>query len=152
MKQRDGLLPSNDGASRIWRLHKEAMGLTRRMAAGVVCARWGRSLLPTSGLRLSNGSPIDLEPIESSRFHIFLSHRQLNGQDQVAALASVMRSLVPGVRIFLDVESSDEFDLEEFGLSTVVCRSQNFLLFMTEGVFKSKFVLEEIHAAIRYNR
>ena len=50
------------------------------------------------------------------------------------------------------VESADDFDLEEFGLSTVVCRSQNFLLFMTQGVFKSKFVLEEIHAAIRYNR
>ena len=30
--------------------------------------------------------------------------------------------------------------------------SQNFLLFLTSGIFRSKFVLEEIHAAMRYNR
>ena len=48
----------------------------------------------------------DLE--QGMRFHLFLSHVWTSGQDQVAVIKRQLQLLLPGIRVFLDVDDMQD--------------------------------------------
>jgi hypothetical protein len=77
-------------------------------------------------------------------FDLFLSHAQDLGQDQVATIKGALENLLPGVKIFLDVEALDDLHV----LGDLVTGSRNVLLFLTKGCLRRHFVRLEIEAAV----
>jgi len=70
---------------------------------------------------------------ENMNYHLFLSHVWSTAQDQVAVIKRMLQLLLPGVRVFLDVD-----DLDEIGnLEQHVQASQCVLLFLSRGYFES---------------
>jgi desulfoferrodoxin (superoxide reductase-like protein) len=57
------------------------------------------------------GLPVELMPVKATEFHLFLSHRQNLGQDQVAIIKSRLLALVPTMSIFLDVDTLDDIQV-----------------------------------------
>ena len=56
--------------------------------------------------------PPELTLRKGQRYHLFNSHIWSTGQDAVATIKRQLQRLVPGVRIFLDVDDLDSDDLE----------------------------------------
>jgi desulfoferrodoxin (superoxide reductase-like protein) len=94
----------------------------------------------------NGGVPVRLQPLSAGQHHLFLSHRQNLGQDQVAVIKNRLQVLVPGIRIFLDVDTLDDVH----DLALIVSRSKSLLLFLTAGIFHSDFVMQEVRAAVRH--
>ena len=75
--------------------------------------------------------------------HAMISYLWASGQDQVASLKSHLAVLLPGIRIFLDVEALEStVDLERH-----VEEARVFLLFMSRGYFASTNCAREVGAA-----
>ena len=57
-------------------------------------------------LKWSDGSALQLAAPQSpdSGYHLFLSHVWAHGQDLASTLKSNLRSLLPGIEVFLDVD------------------------------------------------
>ena len=76
--------------------------------------------------------------------HAFLSHVWVTGQDQVRVIKSLLREVLPGIRIFLDVD-----DLNDIGkLEEEIVSSQKTLVFVSKGYFESKNCLRELVRAL----
>merc|ERR1712232_1280072 len=75
-------------------------------------------------------------------FHTFISHVWSSAQDQAAVIKRQMVLLLPGIRVFLDVDDLDELSkLEEYIAQTsVVC------LFISRGYFLSRNCMREVAA------
>ena len=68
------------------------------------------------------------------RHHLFLSHVWRTGQDQARVIKQLLKEILPGVRVFLDVDDlSDVSRLEE-----EISASQHVLTFVSQGYFESK--------------
>ena len=81
---------------------------------------------------------------EDQVFHLFLSHIWSSGQDQVAVIKRQLQLLLPGIKVFLDVDDLDRIDkLEEY-----IQTSQCTLLFLSKGYFLSTNCQREIRAAL----
>ena len=107
---------------------------TQRSQAVLVSERTG--LRPTLLLR------------EGEFYHMFLSHIWSSGQDQVALIKKLMQQLVPGVRVFLDVD-----DLEDIGkLEEYIEESSSVLIFLSQGYFSSSNCLREVYHAVHLNK
>eukprot|EP00964_Phaeocystis_antarctica_P102885 scaffold68197_cov53-Phaeocystis_antarctica.AAC.1 len=79
------------------------------------------------------------------KFHLFLSHIWSSGQDQMATVKRELQLLVPGIRVFLDVD-----DLEEIGdLEKYVRQTQTMLIFLSKGYFFSGNCKKEIIATLK---
>ena len=77
-------------------------------------------------------------------WHLFNSHVWSSGQDAAAVIKTELRHLLPGIKIFLDVD-----DLEDLGsLEEYIQRSQVILIFMTKGYWRSKNCLREVYASL----
>jgi hypothetical protein len=87
-----------------------------------------------------------LPPVAEEEFHIFMSHVQMSGADQVAQIKSKLTRHVPGLKCFLDIDNTS---LETSDLEALVARSKVLLLFLTKGIFSSFWVQQEIRAAIK---
>ena len=76
--------------------------------------------------------------------HLFLSHSWAN-QDTVATIKRQLQLLLPGVRVFLDVDHLEEIgDLEGY-----ITRSSTVLVYCSKYYFQSKNCLREL---VRHDR
>ena len=103
--------------------------------------------MPTVRLT-SSGRPPVLELSPECHFHGFISHCWGTGQDQTHTVVRRLQLLLPGVRIWLDVDNLDDVGrLEES-----VADAMNFLVFLSAGYFKSFNCRRELYAALASNR
>jgi len=104
---------------------------------------------PVRTLRVAaTRQPPDLSLDGDIKFHLFLSHTWNSGQDQVAVIKRQMQLLLPGIKVFLDVEDLENLeDLEMY-----VAQSQAVLLFYSRGYFFSENCLREVDEAIRLKK
>jgi len=101
-------------------------------------------------LILLSGSnrPPELTLRAEREWHLFLSHIWSSGQDQVAIVKRQMQLLLPGVRVFLDVD-----DLVDIGeLDKYVNASQCVLIFLSKGYFYSTNCVKELDACFQLRK
>ena len=97
---------------------------------------------------IETGMPPSIELPEGHRYMLFLSHIWATGQDQVAVIKRRLQSLVPGCKIFLDVE-----DLEDIGaLEEYIADSTVILIFLSKGYFFSRNCMREVRAAVEMEK
>merc|ERR1719473_1025553 len=102
---------------------------------------------PTIRLVTSDRPPT-LELCPECHFHGFISHCWGTGQDQTHTVVRRLQLLLPGVRIWLDVDN-----LEDVGrLEESVRDATTFLVFLSAGYFKSFNCRRELYAALASNR
>jgi len=97
---------------------------------------------------VGSGSKPNLEMSGDCEFHAFLSHIWSTGKDKTHAIARKVQLLLPGVRIWLDVDNLTQMDQ----LETSVKASSVFLLFYSKGYFRSKNCRREIYAAVQLKK
>ena len=89
-------------------------------------------------------SPPELTITAGQHWHLFLSHIWGTGQDQCATIKRQLCLLLPGVKIFLDVD-----DLEDIGaLEEYVEQTQVIMIFVSKGYFKSGNCLREARCTV----
>ena len=81
----------------------------------------------------------------TAQYHLFLSHHWGTGQDQMRVVKQRLLEVLPGARIFLDV---DEPGFEIGDLESYVARSRAVLVFCSRGYFQSKNCMRELRAAV----
>jgi hypothetical protein len=81
-----------------------------------------------------------LQGVPAGHYHVFLSHSQKHGQDQVASLKQTLARCIDGIQIFLDVDTLDNVQ----DLPALVRRSRNIVLFTTEEVWSRAFIITEM--------
>ena len=81
----------------------------------------------------------------TAQYHLFLSHHWGTGQDQMRVVKQRLLEVLPGARIFLDV---DEPGFEIGDLESYVARSRAVLVFCSAGYFQSKNCMIELRAAV----
>eukprot|EP00908_Phaeocystis_cordata_P022249 Transcript_4673.p1 GENE.Transcript_4673~~Transcript_4673.p1 ORF type:complete len:605 (-),score=160.15 Transcript_4673:314-2128(-) len=95
-------------------------------------------------LLVDTSLPPELSIKPEMRWHLFLSHTWNSAQDQCATIKRQLQLILPGVRVFLDVDDLDDMrKLEEY-----VERSQSILFFLSKGYFHSGACKTEITAAL----
>ena len=86
-------------------------------------------------------------PVSLRGWHTLISHTWSTGQDQARVLKERLQVMVPGLRIFLDVD-----DLDEAGgigeLEAIVTKCSTLLVILSDGYFQSKNCLRELNAAL----
>jgi len=85
-----------------------------------------------------------LRLVEGQRHHLFLSHVWKTGQDQVRMIKQLLKEVLPGIRVFLDVDDLTDLSLLEQEISA----SAKVLVFISQGYFESKNCLRELVHAI----
>jgi hypothetical protein len=98
--------------------------------------------------QFENGELVTLPPLGKFQFHLFLSHAQNKGQDQVAVVKAQLQHFLPSIRIFLDIDHLQEVHT----LEALVESSRSVLLFLTTGCLCRHFVRTEIRTAVGYKR
>ena len=85
------------------------------------------------GLRLKgSGKAVALAPSAPGRYHVFLSHAWVTGQDQMRVVKQRLLDILPMVHVFLDVDDGQR----RVGKGAeVLNRSDKFLLFASDGFF-----------------
>jgi len=101
--------------------------------------------ISTPTVRLvSSGSKPNLEMPSDCNFHAFLSHVWSTGQDRTHTVVRKLQLLMPGVRIWLDVDQlSNIKELEKAIEGCVVV-----FIFYTAKYFRSKNCRREVYAAV----
>ena len=82
------------------------------------------------------------------KYHLFLSHTWSSGQDQMAVVKRQLQLLLPGIRVFLDVDDLDSVDVLEGHIEA----SQSVLTFLSRGYFFSTNVQRELRASHQSNK
>jgi hypothetical protein len=104
-------------------------------------------LTPTVQIISTRNAP-HLELPHDCESHIFMSHVWATGQAKTHAISRKLQLLLPSLKVWLDVDSLTDISLlEEAVESTVV-----FVLYYSEGYFKSTNCRREIYAAIEFNK
>ena len=80
------------------------------------------------------------------RYHVFLSHRWANGQDQARVIKQRLLEMLPGIAVFLDV---DDLQRKRGKGAELVRSCQHFLLFCSAGFFDSEPCMKELLCALR---
>jgi hypothetical protein len=92
----------------------------------------------------ATGLPPQLKLAHSMQHHLFLSHVWGSAQDQAALIKRTLQLLLPGVKVFLDIDNLEEIgDLERY-----VKESQCVLIFLSHGYFSSRNCRRELECAI----
>lgn len=97
---------------------------------------------------VSSGSKPNLEMSGEHEFHAFLSHIWSTGKDKTHTIVRKTQLLMPGVKIWLDVDNLSQMDQ----LETSVDASAVFLVFYSKGYFRSKNCRREIYAAVKFDK
>ena len=117
-----------------------AMVLTFTLGAQSIFAA---ASVPTLRL-LATGNRPEMPLAHHHRWHLFLSHIWSTAQDQCATIKRQLCLLLPGVKIFLDVD-----DLASIGdLELYIEESSCVMVFVSKGYFSSKNCLREACCAI----
>jgi len=99
---------------------------------------------PTIRLNSTRNKP-NLEMAGNCKSHAFVSHVWATGQDKAQKIVRMIQLVLPGIKIWLDVDN-----LSEFGqLENSVRGSSFFLLFYSKGYFKSINCVREVTTAVR---
>lgn len=99
-------------------------------------------------LRKIDGRPPELILHKRMRWHLFLSHVWKSAQDQAAVIKRQLQIMLPGVKIFLDVD-----DMEDTGeVEAYVKQSQCLLFFYSEGYFVSAACRREIRHSLAHQK
>eukprot|EP00961_Rhodomonas_salina_P006487 88046-Rhodomonas_salina.2 len=119
------------------------------VVALLVIALRSFTAITTPSIRLaSSGREPFLELPVNCNFHCFLSHAWRTGQDQTHTIARQLQLLLPAIRIWLDVDC-----LEDVGkLEQSVAESACFVIFLSEGYFRSANCRRELYAALATDR
>lgn len=88
--------------------------------------------------------PPELSIKPGCRWHLFLSHTWSSAQDQCATIKRQLQLILPGVRVFLDIDDLDD----KRKLKDYIDRSQCVLLFLSKGYFFSAACETEVAAAL----
>jgi len=92
----------------------------------------------------STGRELILDLPTSCNFHCFLSHAWRTGQDQTHTIVRQLQLLIPGIKIWLDVDNlSDVGKLEECVMDSAV-----FVIFLSAGYFRSVNCRRELYTAL----
>ena len=85
-----------------------------------------------------NGRKVVVRRLPPSHFHIFLSHSQEYGADQVGSIKYILERLVGNISCFLDVDTLRDHNTKASvnELPTHVKNSQTLCLFLTKQVFE----------------
>jgi len=78
------------------------------------------------------------------KYHLFCSHTWSTGQDQVATIKRQLQRMLPGVRVFLDVDDLNDVSK----LETYIQQTNSMLLFLTKSFFLSGPCLREVKATL----
>jgi len=114
---------------------------------GTIIAIRRLAKVPTIRL-VSTKQPPELALVDGLTWHLFLSHIWSTGQDAVAVIKNELKLLIPGIKIFLDVD-----DLKDIGsLEDYVDRTQVMLFFLSKGYFRSKNCLREIRTSLEKSK
>ena len=99
-------------------------------------------------IMISTGHVPHLELPDHCSFHVFMSHVWATGQARTHAIARKMQLLLPGLKVWLDVDNlNDTSKLEDcVGASAVV------VIFYSKGYFKSKNCRREVYAAMKFDK
>ena len=81
---------------------------------------------------------------KGTRQHLFLSHVWKTGQDQARVIKQLLKEVLPGIRVFLDVDDLTDVSL----LESEIDASCKVLVFVSSGYFESKNCLRELVRAI----
>ena len=102
-------------------------------------------LTPTKTFRLKvNGLEPELDLKDNMLWHGFISHVWSTGQDATHVVVRQLQKLMPGVKIWLDVDC-----LTDIGnLEQSVSQSAVFMVFLSRGYFKSKNCRRELYQSI----
>ncbi len=92
----------------------------------------------------STGYKPNLELDGSCSHHLFMSHIWSTGQAQTHAIVRQLQLMLPGIKIWLDVDELD--DISE--LENCIKTSAMFVLFYSKHYFESRNCRREIYAAI----
>jgi len=76
-------------------------------------------------------------------YHVFLSHVWVSGQDQMRILKQRLLAMMPGIRVFLDVD-----DLRSGRGGEDINRSNVVLVFISSGYFSSQNCMRELLRAV----
>ena len=68
-----------------------------------------------------------LRLVEGQRHHLFLSHVWKTGQDQARVIKQLLKEVLPGIRVFLDVDELTDLSLLEHEIAA----SAKVLVFIT---------------------
>ena len=85
----------------------------------------------------------NIEIGENLHFHAFISHVWSTGQAKTHAIVRKMQLLMPGMALWLDVDKLDNIgELEQY-----IAESAVFILYYSEGYFRSENCRREVFAA-----
>jgi len=96
----------------------------------------------TVRLRMNKQVPL-LRLREGRMYHLFLSHVWASAQDQVAVIKRRLQSMLPSVRVFLDVDDLTDIS----ALEAYVKQSNVVLTFLSRHYFDSRNCLRELREA-----
>jgi hypothetical protein len=95
--------------------------------------------------------PVRLPKLPHGQYHLFLSHAQKYGADQVAVIKYRLERVVQGAQFFLDVDTlrgtSQAGEISLKNLPGIVKNSQALLIFLTDECF-TQWVKNEIETAV----
>jgi len=93
---------------------------------------------------LSTGQPVQLEPLtDGNKYHLFLSHSWLSGQDAVRVMKERLLDLLPDTKIFLDVD-----DLASGRGAAEVAASKILIVFLSDGYLTRPNTVRELLRAM----
>jgi hypothetical protein len=92
---------------------------------------------------------LSLNAESNCEFHAFFSHVWSTGQAKSHAIVRKIQLIIPGVRIWLDV---DDIDNSGGDLEQAVSESEVFIVFISKDYFKSWNCRREIYAAVRLGK
>ena len=83
-------------------------------------------------------SPPDLK--QGKTWHLFLSHAWGAGQDAVRVIKLRMQEMIPGVRVFLDVDNLESVD----AIESYIDQSEVVLIYCSQSYFNSRNCMREL--------
>jgi hypothetical protein len=97
----------------------------------------------------STGNVVQLSKPPKGQYHLFLSHAHKHGADQVAIIKYQLEKMIPGVQIFLDVDSDRlRAGTIAANLHGIVKKARALLIYLTNEVFTS-WVNAELRTSIK---
>ena len=100
---------------------------------GIQVAKDRRDRLAQRRLRfLDSKEAVQVTLLPNGEYHVFLSHAWVTGQDQMRVVKQRLLEMLPGVRVFLDV---DDLQRKVGKGAELLSRSRAMLLFCSDGFF-----------------
>lgn len=108
---------------------------------------------PSKPPELKIEKSVDLADVVDFKHDIFLSHLQVNAQNTVIAMNLFLRNAAPALKTFIDLEvNMNRNGGLQMALHDGVRRSRALLFFITDGIFKSEWCVQELRWARQMGR